>query len=80
MTLRDAHGETGSPSALPAQVMAFPGSLAKPMNPENLNGVDDNTQLMHLHEPSLLFNLCPTHRLLSSGPSATSRGRGFHGC
>ena len=57
MTLRDAHGETGSPSALPAQVMAFPGSLAKPMNPENLNGVDDNTQLMHLHEPSLLFNL-----------------------
>ena len=43
--------------------MAFPGSLAKPMNPENLNGVDDNTQLMHLHEPSLLFNLCPTHGL-----------------
>lgn len=27
------------------------------MNPDNLNGVDDNTQLMHLHEPSLLHNL-----------------------
>ncbi|EOD09565.1 hypothetical protein EMIHUDRAFT_448407 [Emiliania huxleyi CCMP1516] len=44
-------------SASEVKVMAFPGSLAKPMNPENLNGVDDNTQLMHLHEPSLLFNL-----------------------
>ena len=31
--------------------------MAKPVNPANLNGVGDNTQLMHLHEPSLLFNL-----------------------
>lgn len=54
--------------------MAFPGSLAKPMNPENLNGVDDNTQLMHLHEPSLLFNLCPTHGLQAPAPAQPPEG------
>ena len=32
-------------------------TIAKPVNPKNLDGVGDNTQLMHLHEPSLLFNL-----------------------
>ena len=32
-------------------------SVAKPVNPKILDGVNDNTQLMHLHEPSLLFNL-----------------------
>ena len=31
--------------------------MAKPVNPANLNGVGDNTQLMHLHEPSLLYNI-----------------------
>ena len=40
-----------------AQTHTFHASIAKPMNPDNLNGVDDNTQLMHLHEPSLLYNL-----------------------
>ena len=35
----------------------FHASLAKPPNPKMLDGVNDNTQLMHLHEPSLLFNL-----------------------
>lgn len=32
-------------------------SAAKPVNPKVLDGVGDNTQLMHLHEPSLLFNI-----------------------
>ena len=32
-------------------------SLKKAVNPKVLDGVGDNTQLMHLHEPSLLFNL-----------------------
>ena len=31
--------------------------MAKPPNPKLLDGVHDNTQLMHLHEPSLLHNL-----------------------
>ena len=31
--------------------------MAKPVNPKMLDGVNDNTQLMHLHEPSLLFNI-----------------------
>ena len=35
----------------------FHQSVAKPVNPANLNGVGDNTQLMHLHEPSLLHNI-----------------------
>ena len=35
----------------------FHVSVAKPVNPTILDGVNDNTQLMHLHEPSLLFNL-----------------------
>jgi hypothetical protein len=35
----------------------FHHSVAKPVNPANLNGVGDNTQLMHLHEPSLLYNI-----------------------
>ena len=35
----------------------FHASVAKPVNPKMLDGVGDNTQLMHLHEPSLLFNL-----------------------
>ena len=34
-----------------------PAGVAKPVNPRILDGVADNTQLMHLHEPSLLFNL-----------------------
>lgn len=28
-----------------------------PVNPPSMEGVDDNTQLMHLHDPSLLHNL-----------------------
>ena len=32
----------------------FHATVAKPVNPKMLDGVDDNTQLMHLHEPSLL--------------------------
>ena len=40
-----------------SQTAVFQASIAKPVNPPNLNGVDDNTQLMHLHEPSLLYNL-----------------------
>eukprot|EP00002_Diphylleia_rotans_P034220 TRINITY_DN7338_c0_g1_i3.p1 TRINITY_DN7338_c0_g1~~TRINITY_DN7338_c0_g1_i3.p1 ORF type:complete len:1175 (-),score=252.33 TRINITY_DN7338_c0_g1_i3:6-3530(-) len=28
-----------------------------PVNPSNQDGVEDNTQLMHLHEPSLLHNI-----------------------
>ena len=35
----------------------FHASVAKPVNPKALNGVEDNTQLMHLHEPSLLHNI-----------------------
>jgi myosin-6 len=35
----------------------FHGHVSKPVNPKILDGVHDNTQLMHLHEPSLLFNL-----------------------
>ncbi|KAJ1639226.1 P-loop containing nucleoside triphosphate hydrolase protein [Pavlovales sp. CCMP2436] len=31
--------------------------MARPVNPPNLDGVGDNTQLMHLHEPSLLHNV-----------------------
>lgn len=44
-------------SLVSCQVCSFHSSVAKPVNPRNLDGVDDNTQLMHLHEPSLLFNL-----------------------
>lgn len=40
-----------------AQNANFHHSVAKPVNPANLNGVGDNTQLMHLHEPSLLYNI-----------------------
>eukprot|EP00965_Chrysotila_dentata_P253046 6211035-Pleurochrysis_carterae.AAC.1 len=39
------------------QTLNFHASVAKPINPPNLDGVEDNTQLMHLHEPSLLHNL-----------------------
>ena len=39
------------------KVCTFHASVAKPVNPANLDGVDDNTQLMHLHEPSLLHNI-----------------------
>jgi myosin-6 len=28
-----------------------------PVNPVNLDGVEDNTMLMHLHEPGLLHNI-----------------------
>lgn len=28
-----------------------------PVNPPSMEGVPDNTQLMHLHDPSLLHNL-----------------------
>lgn len=35
----------------------LPLATAKPVNPPNLDGVGDNTQLMHLHEPSLLHNV-----------------------
>ena len=40
-----------------AQTANFHANVAKPVNPRLLDGVADNTQLMHLHEPSLLFNL-----------------------
>ena len=39
------------------KMVNFPVSQAKPVNPKMLDGVADNTQLMHLHEPSLLYNL-----------------------
>eukprot|EP00300_Choanocystis_sp_HF-7_P008172 c15763_g1_i2.p1 GENE.c15763_g1_i2~~c15763_g1_i2.p1 ORF type:complete len:205 (+),score=40.59 c15763_g1_i2:34-615(+) len=32
-------------------------SKCYPTNPANLDGVEDNTMLMHLHEPGLLHNL-----------------------
>ena len=35
----------------------FHATVAKPPNPKLLDGVHDNTQLMHLHEPSLLYNI-----------------------
>lgn len=46
------HSETGE-----QKTTNFHASVAKPVNPKILDGVNDNTQLMHLHEPSLLFNL-----------------------
>jgi myosin-5 len=39
------------------KVFSLAMAIAKPVNPPNLDGVGDNTQLMHLHEPSLLHNV-----------------------
>ena len=57
--LHEDGGHANVQIALPdgLKTFNFPVVHAKPVNPKTLNGVSDNTQLMHLHEPSLLFNL-----------------------
>ncbi len=35
----------------------FPKADVYPVNPPNMSGVQDNTEMMHLHDPSLLHNI-----------------------
>ena len=51
------HVQLLQPDGSAEKTANFAAHVAKPVNPKILDGVHDNTQLMHLHEPSLLFNL-----------------------